>query len=234
MTAQFWGNPFDTLDGKRFIVDCSLRPSREFVVLMNWPLAQNRLESLRLSLARGAASIRMRPAFVPQGTMVIEQGDVIPKDALRARAEQARGDGAEAIVIGPVTNIHRSVRTLMGPLAPDGIISSSVSTGCARMRSSSATRCTHDTVQTAHSSSRSCSRGHVLGGGFGQRDAGLTALLGTPVHEAILAMYRYRPPARHCQSLAPEREVPLKSFWFATSNAAFSEATSLEMRCRSS
>jgi hypothetical protein len=39
MTAQFWGNPFDTLDGKRFIVNCSLRPSREYVVLVNWPLA---------------------------------------------------------------------------------------------------------------------------------------------------------------------------------------------------
>jgi eukaryotic-like serine/threonine-protein kinase len=38
MTAQMWGNPFDTLDGKRFIVNCSLRPSREYVVLMNWPL----------------------------------------------------------------------------------------------------------------------------------------------------------------------------------------------------
>jgi hypothetical protein len=42
MTAQFWGNPYDTLDGKRFIVNCGLRPSREYVVLMNWPIAQNR------------------------------------------------------------------------------------------------------------------------------------------------------------------------------------------------
>jgi serine/threonine protein kinase len=33
---------YDTLDGKRFIVNCTLRPSREYVVLMNWPLAQNR------------------------------------------------------------------------------------------------------------------------------------------------------------------------------------------------
>ena len=41
MTGQMWGTSFDTLDGKRFLVDCSLRPSREFVVLMNWPLAQN-------------------------------------------------------------------------------------------------------------------------------------------------------------------------------------------------
>ena len=40
MAAQFWGNPFDTLDGKRFIVNCSLRPSREYVVLMNWPIAR--------------------------------------------------------------------------------------------------------------------------------------------------------------------------------------------------
>jgi serine/threonine protein kinase len=38
MTAQFWGNPFDTRDGSRFLVDCGLRPSREFVVFMNWPL----------------------------------------------------------------------------------------------------------------------------------------------------------------------------------------------------
>jgi Tol biopolymer transport system component len=41
MTAQFWGNPYDTRDGKRFIVNCLVRPSREYVVLMNWPLAQN-------------------------------------------------------------------------------------------------------------------------------------------------------------------------------------------------
>jgi eukaryotic-like serine/threonine-protein kinase len=38
MTAQFWSNPFDTLDGRRFIVSCAMRPSREYVVLMNWPL----------------------------------------------------------------------------------------------------------------------------------------------------------------------------------------------------
>jgi len=42
MTAQFWGNPYDTRDGKRFIVNCSMRPSREYVALLNWPLAQNR------------------------------------------------------------------------------------------------------------------------------------------------------------------------------------------------
>ena len=42
MAAQFWGNPYDTRDGQRFIVDCTARPSREYVVLMNWPLAQNR------------------------------------------------------------------------------------------------------------------------------------------------------------------------------------------------
>jgi len=42
MTAQFWSNPFDTLDGRRFIVSCAMRPSREYVVLMNWPLAQTR------------------------------------------------------------------------------------------------------------------------------------------------------------------------------------------------
>ena len=42
LRGQFWGAPFDTLDGKRFIVTCALRPSREFTVLMNWPLAQNR------------------------------------------------------------------------------------------------------------------------------------------------------------------------------------------------
>jgi len=42
MTANFWGNPYDTRDGKRFIVDCIVRPSREYVVLMNWPLTQKR------------------------------------------------------------------------------------------------------------------------------------------------------------------------------------------------
>jgi Tol biopolymer transport system component len=38
MAAQFWGNPFDTRDGARFIVNCALPPSREYIVLMNWPL----------------------------------------------------------------------------------------------------------------------------------------------------------------------------------------------------
>jgi eukaryotic-like serine/threonine-protein kinase len=38
MTAQFWGNPFDTRDGNRFIVNCALPPSRDYVVLMDWPL----------------------------------------------------------------------------------------------------------------------------------------------------------------------------------------------------
>jgi hypothetical protein len=42
MTAQLWGNPYDNLDGKRFLVNCSPLPSREYVVLVNWPLAQNR------------------------------------------------------------------------------------------------------------------------------------------------------------------------------------------------
>jgi Tol biopolymer transport system component len=42
MSAQFWGNPYDTRDGKRFIVDCAVRPSREYAVLLNWPLVQNR------------------------------------------------------------------------------------------------------------------------------------------------------------------------------------------------
>jgi hypothetical protein len=40
MTAQFWSNPFDTPDGTRFIVNCYLQPSSEYVVLMNWPLAR--------------------------------------------------------------------------------------------------------------------------------------------------------------------------------------------------
>ncbi len=39
MNGQFWGHPYDTLDGKRFIVNCFLRPARDYVVLMNWPLA---------------------------------------------------------------------------------------------------------------------------------------------------------------------------------------------------
>ena len=38
MAGQMWGHPFDTLDGKRFVVNCGLRPSREFTVLVNWPL----------------------------------------------------------------------------------------------------------------------------------------------------------------------------------------------------
>jgi serine/threonine protein kinase len=42
MTAQFWGNPYDTRDGKRFIVNCGARPAREYVVLLNWPLGQSR------------------------------------------------------------------------------------------------------------------------------------------------------------------------------------------------
>jgi serine/threonine protein kinase len=42
MSAQFWGNPYDTRDGKRFIVNCLVRPPRDYVALMNWPLTQNR------------------------------------------------------------------------------------------------------------------------------------------------------------------------------------------------
>ena len=42
MNGQFWGHPYDTLDGKRFIVNCFLRPSREFTILMNWPLASQK------------------------------------------------------------------------------------------------------------------------------------------------------------------------------------------------
>jgi hypothetical protein len=42
MTAQFWGIPFDTRDGQRFIVNCFTRPSREYVLLMNWPLGEGR------------------------------------------------------------------------------------------------------------------------------------------------------------------------------------------------
>ena len=42
MTGQMWGTPYDTLDGRRFIVNCALRASREYVVLVNWPLAQTR------------------------------------------------------------------------------------------------------------------------------------------------------------------------------------------------
>ena len=40
--GKFLGNPYDTRDGKQFIVDCTVRPSREYVVLMNWPLVQTR------------------------------------------------------------------------------------------------------------------------------------------------------------------------------------------------
>jgi Tol biopolymer transport system component len=42
MTAQFWATPYDTLDGKRFLVSCSMRPSGAYVLLMNWPLAAAR------------------------------------------------------------------------------------------------------------------------------------------------------------------------------------------------
>ena len=42
MSGEFWGNPFDTLDGKRFIVNCTLRPALEYRLLMNWVFEQNR------------------------------------------------------------------------------------------------------------------------------------------------------------------------------------------------
>ena len=38
LTGRYWGHPFDTLDGKRFLVNCTLRAAQQFVVLMNWPL----------------------------------------------------------------------------------------------------------------------------------------------------------------------------------------------------
>ena len=36
MRGTPWGHPFDTLDGKRFLVNCQANPSGQFVVLMNW------------------------------------------------------------------------------------------------------------------------------------------------------------------------------------------------------
>jgi Tol biopolymer transport system component len=38
MSGRSYANAFDTLDGKRFLVDCSLRNTQQFNVLMNWPL----------------------------------------------------------------------------------------------------------------------------------------------------------------------------------------------------
>ena len=40
MRGTPWGHPFDTLDGKTFLVNCQANPSGQFVVLMNWsPIA---------------------------------------------------------------------------------------------------------------------------------------------------------------------------------------------------
>jgi Tol biopolymer transport system component len=42
MRGTPWGHPFDTLDGKRFLVNCQAKPSGQFVVLMNWSPAAHR------------------------------------------------------------------------------------------------------------------------------------------------------------------------------------------------
>jgi eukaryotic-like serine/threonine-protein kinase len=42
MRGTPWGHPFDTLDGKRFLVNCQANSSGQFVVLMNWSPAANR------------------------------------------------------------------------------------------------------------------------------------------------------------------------------------------------
>jgi serine/threonine protein kinase/Tol biopolymer transport system component len=42
MRGTPWGHPFDTLDGKRFLVNCQANPSGQFVVLMNWSPAADR------------------------------------------------------------------------------------------------------------------------------------------------------------------------------------------------
>ena len=38
MMGQTFGHNFDTLDGKRFLVNCVVDPPGRFVVLLNWPL----------------------------------------------------------------------------------------------------------------------------------------------------------------------------------------------------
>ena len=42
MRGTPWGHPFDTSDGKRFLVNCQAHPPGQFVVLMNWSPAVNR------------------------------------------------------------------------------------------------------------------------------------------------------------------------------------------------
>jgi eukaryotic-like serine/threonine-protein kinase len=39
MSGRPWGNAFDTLDGQRFLVNCSNREAQQFTVLMNWSLS---------------------------------------------------------------------------------------------------------------------------------------------------------------------------------------------------
>jgi hypothetical protein len=36
LRGTWWTHPFDTLDGKRFLISCTARPPGQFVVLMNW------------------------------------------------------------------------------------------------------------------------------------------------------------------------------------------------------
>ena len=85
-------------------------------------------------------------------------------------------------------NIHLSVLTLSGALASDGSISSSVSSGRTRRRSSSATLCTQETC--------TCGAQDILGPRLsfdvgrrvlGQRDSRMAPLLRAPVHEPVFA-----------------------------------------------
>ena len=40
--ASSWGNVFDTVDGKRFLINCAAHSLGQFVVLMNWSPAEER------------------------------------------------------------------------------------------------------------------------------------------------------------------------------------------------
>ena len=39
-TNQTYSAPFDTHDGKRFLVNCTVEPPGRFLVLLNWPFGE--------------------------------------------------------------------------------------------------------------------------------------------------------------------------------------------------
>ena len=65
MTAKFWGNPYDTRDGKRFIVDCIVRPSREYMRAHELAACAESLINLYVWACTPSRFIHMRLAFVP-------------------------------------------------------------------------------------------------------------------------------------------------------------------------